>query len=263
MTTFVNDYLSQLKEQWEEIDLLIEEAEKIIDSNTSLYNALCRSASILLVSHLEGFIKDMAKSLVQDLNTNLQFNEMPNKVRRTMCQKYLGFDKSISKNYDSLLNELVLDLSESTDFKLSYEPFLFDKNRNPKPDSIKLVCDRFGLSNIFKNMHESIFDNVFESDKKLEYLLRRFEVVVGLATKEFPYRAKINKFSLTPKALKGGRTLWESFLDDTNHVRHNIVHGNTFSNQGSVMELKRRVNKIKLFKLVVTYCLCATVVKAP
>jgi hypothetical protein len=259
MATFVHEYLLQLNDRWKEVDLLVNEAENNFESNSELYNVMCRSISILVVAHLEGFIKDLTRSIVNDLSHNLQFNELSKPIQMTLCKKYLGFDNKVIKNYDRIINEMIIDFSTADHFPISYEPFLFDKNRNPKPESIKIVCSRFGISDIFKNLHGSMFDGVFESDRKLAHLLSRSELIVHLATKEFPYRAKLDKFSLNSKTYNGGRTLWQTFLDDINQTRHNIVHGNTFDNSESVEQIKRRINSAKLFQLLIVYCLCGKI----
>jgi hypothetical protein len=155
--------------------------------------------------------------------------------------------------------EMIEDLSSSNDFKVSFEPFLFDNNRNPKPESLKIICCRFGVNDIFANLHESIFDNIFESDVILSRQLSRFEKLVKLATNEFPYRAKVTNFGLVPKKYNGTRTLWQGFLDNLNQIRHKIAHGNTFENFDGIADLKRRRDQVKLLKLVVTYVLCAKV----
>ena len=85
------------------------------------------------------------------------------------------------------------------------------------------------------------------------------EKLVKLATNEFPYRAKVTNFGLMPKKYNGTRTLWQSFLDNLNQIRHKIAHGNTFENFDGIADLKRRRDHIKLLKLVVTYVLCAKV----
>ncbi|MAD73771.1 MAG: hypothetical protein CML20_03030 [Rheinheimera sp.] len=259
MSTFISDYLVQLENQWKEIDLLIVEAGNSLNrGDTAFYDSLCRSISVLMVAHMEGYLKGVTKCLVGDLNDHLKFKELPAAIQRTHCKKYLGFDQDVLPKYQMVMTEMIDDLS-SSDIKISFEPFLFDNNRNPKPESLKIVCCRFGVNDIFANLHESIFDNTFESDVILSRQLRRFEKLVKLATNEFPYRAKVTNFGLMPKKYNGARTLWQSFLDNLNQIRHKIAHGNTFENFDGIADLKRRRDQVKLLKLVVTYVLCAKV----
>ena len=90
MTTFLKDFVSTNEDKWEEIDLLIKTAQDIQDEDEKLYNAICRSLTVLLVAHLEGFTKDIVKCFIQDLNRNCGFSELPIAVKRTYCKKYLG-----------------------------------------------------------------------------------------------------------------------------------------------------------------------------
>ncbi|KFJ87934.1 hypothetical protein IJ23_09010 [Vibrio sp. OY15] len=260
MSTFINSYLSQLDEQWKEVILLIDQAELFIDSNVDFYNALCRSASILIVSHLEGFLKDLIKNLVRDLNSNKKYSELPIAVQRSYCKKYLGFDKNKFNNYHQLIDEMVVEFSEYDNFTISHEPFLFDKNRNPKPESIKIVLERFGIKDIFKLFHESKFDKCFESRRKTSHLLKRMKRLVSLSTNQYPYRASLSLFDLEASNYGGTRTLWQTYLDDINTIRHSIVHGNSFDNQVTTNQLKERQEQAYLLQLLIVYCLCAKVV---
>ncbi len=262
MATFINDYLIKLEEQWTEVDILIEQAKVSQDSNLELYNVICRSVSILVVAHMEGFIKGLAKNIVHDLNDNVTFEYLPKAVKKTYCKKYLGFDQAISKNYNGLLDEMCAEFSQYNDFKISYEPFLFDKNRNPKPDSIKSVLTRFGIADIFQNLNKSYFDGCFESRRKTINYLNKIKKVTSLSTLSFPYRASNSKFKLNKSKYNGARTLWQAYLDDLNSMRHKIVHGNSFDNLVSIEQLVDDKNKAHLLQLVITYCMCAAVVQS-
>ncbi|TVO31303.1 HEPN domain-containing protein [Vibrio algivorus] len=243
----------------EEVTLLVDQAELFIDSNVDFYNALCRSASILIVSHLEGFLKDLVKNLIRDLNSNKKYSELPVAVQRSYCKKYLGFDQDKFKNYHQLIEEMVTEFSEYENFKINHEPFLFDKNRNPKPESIKIVLERFGIKDIFKHFHDSTFDKCFESRRKTSHLLKRMKRLVDLSTAQYPYKSKLNKFNLVSSNYGGARTLWQTYLDDINTIRHSIVHGNSFNNQVTTNQLKERQEQAYLLQLLIVYCLCAKV----
>lgn len=256
MSTFINSYTIQIEEQWKEVNLLIEQAQNFIESDVNFHNALCRSASILIVSHLEGFLKDLVKNLVRDLNNHKKYSELPTAIKRSYCKKYLGFDKTKFSNYQNLIDEMVLEFSEYDEFKISHEPFLFDKNRNPKPESIKTVLDRFGINNIFKLLHNSLFDKCFESRRKTAHLLKRMKSIVKLSTAQYPYKTNIEQFKLSSENYGGSRTLWETYLDDINTIRHSIVHGNSFTNNVTTNQLKERQEQAYILQLAIIYCLC-------
>ena len=260
MSTFIKEYLNQLESQWKEVDILIGSANACEVQNPELFNAICRSTSVLIVAHMEGFIKDLTKNLVRDLNTNKEFNELPRAIQNTCCQGYLGFDQSRIPKYHDSIEDLISHLSECTGYKINPESFLFDKNRNPKPDSIQEVFKRFGLKDVFKSLHNSLFDDAFESDSRLHRLLNVAQYFVNRSVKVFPYKVSQDKCNFTAEKYVG-RTLWQEFLDEINKVRHAIAHGNTFSNDENIEAIKRRRDKARLLQLVLIYISCCTVIK--
>jgi hypothetical protein len=260
VNTFIKEYLCQLENQWTEVEVLIASASECETKNPELFNAICRSTSVLIVAHMEGFIKDLTKNLIRDLNANKEFRQLPRAIQNTCCQGYLGPTPSAIVRYQEALEDLIQHLSGCTGYKIPHEHFLFDKNRNPKPDSIQEVFKKFGLKDIFKSLHNSLFDDAFESDNRLERLLVVTQYFVEKRVSTFPFKVSINKFNLKDEKYSG-RTLWQEFLDEINKVRHAIAHGNTFSNDEDLDAIKRRKNKTKLLQLVLIYISCCLVIK--
>ncbi|MEB6608777.1 HEPN domain-containing protein [Aeromonas sanarellii] len=255
MSTFAYEFLNQLDEQWCEVDLLINEARNAqAQSKEDLYDVLCRSSSLLIVAHLEGFMKGLTKCAIRDLNCQVKFKDMPAAVKRTYCKKFIGFDESVFANYNVIINDMISDLEKSQDIKVCDTPFIFDKNRNPKPDSIKTVFERFGVKDIFKHLHESIFDEAFSARAKLQQLLRIMSWHTRKKLKEYPCETSSIRLKLSPKKYQA-RTLWSEFLDETNKIRHSIAHGNSFSNDESIESIEERRDKARLFQLAAIYIL--------
>lgn len=255
MSTFAYEFLNQLDEQWCEVDLLISEARSAQNQNKEeFYDVLCRSASFLIVAHLEGFVKGLTKCAIRDLNSQVQFKNMPAAIKRTYCKKFLGFDEKALPNYNDRINDMISDLDQSKDMKVCDAPFIFDKNRNPKPESIKIVFERFGVKDIFKCLHESIFDEAFSTRRKLKQLLNIMSWHIRKTLKEYPYKTKNVQLKLTPKNYPT-RTLWSEFLDETNRIRHSIAHGNSFSNDESIEAVEEKRDKARLFQLIAIYIL--------
>ena len=257
MRTAVYNYIIELNERWKEVDILIEQAHLKADCDIDLYNALCRSVSILIVSHMEGFVKDITKNVILDLNYNLKFSLMPTSVKRTFCCKYLGADVG-GNNRNKNIDLMIEDFSKYDQLKISYEPFLFVDNKNPNPSNIKNVLSRFGVSDVFKNLHQSRFDSTFESKNKVNINLRRLNKILLHVSSEFPYSADLKKFKLGNKKYNN-RTLWEEFIDNLNHTRHKIVHGNTFDNLDSIQDIKLQQGKVRILQLLIVYVLCAKI----
>ena len=207
---------------------------------------------------MEGFIKGLTKSVVHDINKNLKFSEIPVAIQRTYCKRYLGFDSKAHPAYHNNISEMIGDFSQYDNFKITHEPFIYIDNKNPKPTSIKEILERFGVDDVFKNLHGSFFDSSFESGKKITRNLERLKKIILMVSYEFPYKSSLSRFSLEPKKYKD-RTLWQTFLDDLNNSRHKIVHGNVFENHVSIDDIKSQRDKVKTLQLLITYVLCSEI----
>ncbi|WP_447877946.1 HEPN domain-containing protein [Serratia fonticola] len=256
MATFIADYLDTVDLQWEEINILASQAAKVESSDYDLYNALCRSITILIVAHMEGFVKGVVKNIVSDYKS-VEFINLPLSLKITYCKKHLGFDESAINNYHDRVRNLISDFELSKDFKISHEPFIFDKNRNPKPDAIENIASRFGVNDLFKNLHESRFDDVFSmTSTEIRNILPLLSESTKRKLSEFPYCIRKNIYKTNPKKYKG-RTLWQTFLDDLNQKRHTIVHGNDFNNSTNVNALLELKDKVRVLQFCFILILCS------
>lgn len=259
MATFIADYLNTVDLQWKEIDILAQEAIRVESSNTELYNVLCRSITILIVAHMEGFIKGAAKNIISDYSS-VEFKNLPNAVKITYCKRHLGFDETAFPNYHERIKTLISDLERSSDFKITHEAFTFNKNRNPKPDTLESIASRFGVSDIFKNLNGSLFDEVFSmTSPRIKRILPIASKKIKRMVINFPYQVGKEPYGTESKKYKG-RTLWQTFLDDLNMKRHTIAHGNDFNNTidiNTLIELKDKVMILQLsFLLIICSELC-------
>lgn len=256
MTTFIADYLDTVDLQWKEIDILASQAAKVEDSDFDLYNALCRSMTILIVAHMEGFVKGVVKNIISDFS-NVKFKDLPQSLKITYCKKHLGFDESAINGYHERVKNLISDFELSSDFKITHEPFIFDKNRNPKPDAIENIAARFGVNNLFQNLHNSRFDNVFSmTSTEIRKSLPHLNKITKRRVSKFPYCIRKNIYKTKSKKYKG-RSLWETFLDDLNQKRHTIVHGNDFNNSTNVIALLELKDKVRVLQLCFILVLCS------
>lgn len=65
--TFINFLLNELDSRWNEISILLKTAKDYEKTNQVLHDAICRSVSVLMVAHFEGFYKDLIKNIIEDI----------------------------------------------------------------------------------------------------------------------------------------------------------------------------------------------------
>lgn len=245
MTTFLFEFINQTDEHWKEVDLLLKEADRQ-ESNDNLRNAICRSVTILIITHLEGFIKGLVNSVVYDLNQNCDFKELPFPIQRTYCAKYVGDQSSFESKVKMLVGKFC-----SIGGKITPDPFFFPDNKNPKPEIFTKVFLKFGINKVFSHLHESELDNAFsKTNKELQKLVKSQRSHIIKSTKSFPYSCLLSRIKLDKSSCKNNssKPLWEEFLSDANRKRHKVVHGNEFINSVSIQELKERKLKAICFQ---------------
>lgn len=254
MSTFTYVLINSLDNRWEEVDLVIHEAATKT-GNIPLYNALCRSAIVLITAHLEGFTKDIAKSIVSDINFYSNFCKAPMAVKRTFCNLYLDTENS---NLEKKINLLIKTFDE-LDIKFISEPFVFENNKNPSPSIIDKVCKNFGVSGFFETLEFSKFDKVFEGEKTFNNLMLNDlkEHILG-GIEEYPYALNPLEFDLDVNKQKRSvkRTLWETFLDELLRTRHAIAHGTSLENSLSIEEIIDIKLKTQILQYAITLVLC-------
>lgn len=250
MSTYLHDFSNNLMDNWQEVDLLIEEAKKYEESNSDVYNVLCRSVTILTVAHLEGFTKEIVKVIVKDLNTHCKFRELPRKIQKYYCSDYLlKPDKTNSKKHNEHVDRLVLEFCK-LDAEINYEPFVSQKNNNPKPTVIDIVCNSIGIKNVFSYLHDSDFDTAFSlNSSSIVEMIEDSKEHLDDKLMEFPFQCSLERMKLETCPVDGNqRTLWEEFLDDINMKRHKVVHGNIFTNSENITSLELAKNKVMLLQ---------------
>ena len=250
MSTNLVTLLEKLDRQWKELDQLIDNAKENRANNEDLYNALCRSISILIVSHLEGFTKELVKNIIFDLSEGFSFREMPIAIKKTYCCKYIGVKNDHNKgSYDKIIAKL-LEKFDEINIRIEDESFLFVDNKNPKPSIIEKLFKNFGINNIFKYLDTSKLDDAFSSTtSELSELLEELKIYITSHIQTFPYTFELESYGLdSTNNIQGTRTLWQSFLDEINKKRHNIVHGNNFENADDINELEKAKMKIMILQ---------------
>ncbi|MFJ2684603.1 HEPN domain-containing protein [Pseudomonas sp. NPDC087342] len=240
MSTFLQDFTLSLDSKWAEIDTLISRAKELKDEDAAFYNAICRSTTVLIVAHLEGFTKDLIKNVVADLNRSDSFVGLPKAVKRTYCVKYIGSQlEGDSKSYNKKIENLIGKFDDLNS-KISHEPFFYSRNKNPSSSALITAFENFGIVKVFDYLHESELDVIFSSsvpEAREKSSLLKSLVVNG--SEDYPYKiVDLGLGIVKKKASK--KTLWEEFVDQINAKRHLVAHGNEFDNNDDVSELERR-----------------------
>ena len=255
MSTYMYDFLISIEDNWQEVNILISKAKEVKEPDENLYNALCRSITILIVSHMEGFMKNLVKNYIDELNSKFEFKDLTKGVQRTYCLKYIGDENQTDKI------EKLIEKFEEYNCNLSHEAFIFDKNKNPNVGIIQSIFKNFGINKVFTRFNKSdILNKVFENS-----LFRTNEIKETLKNdlkdrlSSFPFNLDevIDKYEL--KKENTGSTLWEDFIKDMNQKRHNIVHGNEFSNIDDIHSLELRKEKIIVFQYVLILILSSSI----
>ncbi|WP_139998271.1 MAE_28990/MAE_18760 family HEPN-like nuclease [Paenibacillus paridis] len=258
MSTSIHELSCSIDVRLNEVGLLLEKAEEYKD-NEAFYGALCRSSAVLLVAHLEGFIKEAAKALIDDMNSYSNFNELPQAIKRTYCTLFIPGDDT--GNSDKKIKKLI-EVFDTLETKLKVDSFLFENNKNPSPTIIDKVCKNFGVKNIFSLLHNSRLDDVFSENKsETNELLNELKEHVISSVKNYPYNSDPTLFNISSDSAlnKRSRSLWQVFLDDLLMNRHTIAHGTSFLNTLSSEEIQVQKTKVEVLHyaiiLVLTQCL--------
>ncbi len=247
MTTFAYDLTCGLNERWAEVELLIVKAQEQESSNNDFYNVLCRTTVILIVAHFEGFVKDVAKAILDDINKFSCFKDTPHPIKTTFCNLFIDIDQS--GDYRKV-NKLIQTF-DGLDTKFELDPFLFENNKNPSPTIIHKISKRFGINDFFGLLDSSSIGDVFKNGKKENRdLLNALKLHVEDGVKEYPYHLDPSFFDITTVSKKEKESMWKTFLDQLLKIRHSIAHGTDFSNALSVTELNDYKQKIQILQYV-------------
>ena len=259
MNTFVGIGLKKFQSRLGEISLIINEAKEKELINLDLYNVLCKSAQVLLVAHLEGFIKDFIKDIIDDLSYNLKFKDIPISIKRTYCEHFM--EKNENGKFSEKAREKLIDLFEHLNPQLSADPFLF-YNKNPSPDMLRKSLEKLSVKSFFELINNSDIDIVFSGTttevNDLLYKLRD-ELTNGIIN--FPYKLDISKFSIEEdqKQVNKNKTLWETFVDSILTDRHAIAHGDIISSSINHHDIEENLKKVHVLVYSIILMTCSRI----
>ena len=126
MSTFASDFLNDFDDRWSEVELLIQMAEQMEDEE-SKHQVLCRTTIVLIVANFEGFLNEILRCLIKDINTNHYFKNTSERMKRTYCTQFLADERGNDKRITKLVEKF-----DELDASYDIEPFLYENNKNPK-----------------------------------------------------------------------------------------------------------------------------------
>ncbi|MFD1469463.1 HEPN domain-containing protein [Hymenobacter caeli] len=257
MSTFVNAGLISLNKRFNEVDLILKEAEVHFDKNEPLYDALCRSAQVLLSAHFEGYLKDLIKNALDDINNFSSFSASSPGLQRRLCEHFV-----ISPNEDrnsKVSNEKIKKLQEvlsGLDIKFKKEYFSYDENANPKATILDKYAEMFGIKNFFNQLKKSRLDLVFSNTKSdNDIICVEVEQYLLISTMMFPYSTEINFLGIDDTK-SASLTLWDDFLSGVLKRRHDIAHGRELENSVHYSVIESDIIKIRLLVYAFTLFVC-------
>jgi hypothetical protein len=257
MATFVNLSLLSLNTRLKEIDLILEEAQKISVTNQDLYNALCRSAQVLLSAHFEGYLKELVKSSLNDINHFSNFKSASFDLKKRFCEHFISpnKDEKNSKRHHQKITELI-EVLENLDTKFKKEHFSYDENSNPKASVLDKIAGQFGIENFFKKLKKSNLDIVFSNTNADNIALcERIKNQLLQSTEEYPYKLE-KSFLEIDEDKPDSDDFWTVFLSDLLKRRHDIAHGREIENSVGHEIIESDKTKIEILAYIFTTFNC-------
>lgn len=233
-----------------ELYRLTSHAKEYENKNEFLYNSICRSTSVLLASHLEGFIKDLTRSITVDLNYYVgSFSEIPAALQRTFCEKIAFYEGVEKKQIDERIKQLIAFFNKnSVPIDLKIITYKEAANNNPTAAFIDSTMSKFGIPDIVKSISGSKFDAVFDNDTRYRYTLNRDLKRFQSLFYHFPYRSLPELYQINFRS--GNRrttpTLWHAYIDEMMTRRHSVAHGDTQENDTTWEALEQDTHKLEV-----------------
>jgi hypothetical protein len=253
MTTASFELAHSIRARTRELVALTEKARAVQDTNEVLYNALCRSCCVLLASHLEGFLRELTKSIVIDLNDNLNgFSQMPVAMQRTFCLKIAKFDGVPTVEIDARVGQLMTFFAKNS-VNIDFSAFAYkeSQNKNPSTSFIDSSLSKIGVGGALNAIALPSLLAVFTNDDRVTYRLNRKLLTLVSHMHGYPFRPLPDAYR--PKKArevkgkgKDEQSLWHAFVEDLMARRHQVAHGEILSNDTSWEDLKQDTDKLRV-----------------
>lgn len=256
MNTFVKDGIVSLNQRLQEVDLILDHAKLHIDSNEHLYKALCRSAQVLLSAHFEGYLKDLVKNAIEDINQYSTFKKCNFDLKKKLCEYFIDppRDEKHSKSNYNKVKELI-EVFDSLNTKFKREYFYAD-NKNPKATVLDNIAKQFGVDHFFKQLKKTKLDLVFSNTNPENVILcTQIKEYILASTETFPYAILLDFLEINPDK-PAADNLWDPFLSELLKRRHDIAHGTETENTVGHSIIESDKVKIEILSYAFTAFIC-------
>lgn len=250
MSTAMFEVAKSLPLRSAELTRLVNMADQKFEKNEDEYNTLCRACCILLASHLEGFLKDLSKSLINDLNFHLKsFSRLPAAVKHTFCQK-IAFYEGVKPDEITTRSKQLLAFFEANSVAVDMHAFAYKEsaNKNPGGDVIDNALAKLGIPNVLLSISGGRLESIFKNDPSMSYVIRRDIRRLRSYLYSFPYKKLPKKYIFNYKPDKSNKneskTIWHTFIGDVMGRRHTIAHGDTMSNDVTSAQLRQDIERL-------------------
>lgn len=254
MSTVAFELFRNFDARWTEVDLLLNMARHTEDADPK-YSVLCRASIVLIVANLEGFLNEVLKSIIKDINLNDYFRHTSYSMKETFCGQFIDItDKGMKKKTHRLIETL-----DELHTQYTVEPFLYENSKNPKTSVIEKFFNEIGGKNFFGYITDCNIDKVFENDTDYnQSLINDMKDVLISGTDAFPYEVKLEQvpFNLD-KNLINKECLWNTFVNETLKARHTVAHGISLEDTMTIEEIFKTVEKVKVLELAFGLLICA------
>lgn len=249
--------LQDLELRMNEIHLIINNAEKIEDSDSDFYATLCRAAQVLLSSHFEGYLREVITKIINDINdSGILFNQINNNIQRDYCKNLVHFnenDKNSKENNNKIENLQKVLGSLQVNISPQFIAYAYNENENPKTQYIDRLAKLFSLKDIFKDLEYSIASNVFlNTYQENIILLDKLKSNIYYWSSCYPYLSSKDYLEINIPDNQNKTNLWGSFIDLFLKRRHDIVHGRETNNTVGHTEILHDLIKINILLIAYT-----------
>jgi hypothetical protein len=251
MSTASFELAQSVPSRTSELLLLVTNAKAVAETDEIFYNALCRSACVLLASHLEGFLKDASKSIIRDLNYYLDnFSQMPTVMQREFCRRIAHYEGVANSEVNDRINQLIKFFSKnSVSIDMTAFSYKENPNKNPKPSVIELTFDRIGVPNILSAIATPTYEEAFSGgESELNNHIKNLMTITKIL-EEFPFKdvpAPYTPKWTGAKKKKDIQTIWHAFIEEIMNRRHSVAHGDTLSHDTSWEQLHLDILKMQM-----------------